>query len=241
MLAENNCYMKQQLTRAVIIALGMIALVACSNGLESKVKELENLAEKLETTAARNRIPIADKMDKIIDELNKHSEDLTEDQARRVDIASERAIAFFESVAADRLGAFGDMLDGAANIINQVNDMIEEDDDDVVINLRVDDEDEEYDDEDEDDDEEYDEEDEDAAPSKLDEEIDKFEKLVDKFISNQKKGMDIFSNMSTYEKAQELEIALTDETDKMSSKQSTRFFALMKKLQNAYIFGTHDD
>lgn len=248
-LAENNCYYMKQLTRAVIIALGMIALVACSNGLESKVKELENLAEKLETTAVANRAHIGDKIDMVVNEINEHYDELTEDQVRRSEAAYERVLAFIEKVAADQFNAFGDMLNGAANIINQVNDMIEEDDDDVVINLRVDDEDEEYDDEDEDDDddEEYDEdeedeedEDEDAAPNQLDEEIERYEKLVNKFISNQKKGMDILSNLSTYEKAQDAELELADKTDRMSSKQQNKYYALMKKLSNAYLFGKHD-
>ena len=212
----------KQFINAVIVALGMIALVACSNGIESKVKELESLAEKLETTAVANRVNVADRIDAVTNEINERYDELTEDQVRRADAAYERAFTFLEKVATDQVNALGNMLEGTSNIVNQFNDMVEEDE------------------ENEDVDEEYDE-DEDAATSELDEEIDKYEELVNKFISNQKNGMDILSNTPTYEKAQELEIALTDETGKMSSTQSNRFTALMKKLQNAYLFGTHDE
>lgn len=234
------------LAMAFLCSLLTMSCKSNSDVLKDATKAVNQLSEQLNKVSKAEELQsIALKYDKIINSLQEKLGDIEEDELMKIEGAEEfiDAISSFAMISADvSTKIAGSMIEDYGSFLNSMSDIVSDFDD-----LGEDeDEDEEYDDEDEDDDddEEYEEdeedEDEDAAPNQLDEEIERYEKLVNKFISNQKNGMDILSNLSTYEKAQDAELELADKTDRMSSKQQNKYYALMKKLSNAYLFGKHD-
>lgn len=226
-----------------LLSVGIITIfvTSCSMSdsefLKSSTEKINKMTAKMEKVEnAFDYQSIANEYQKLIDSAPSTLMALDEEELCKVEGGEEfmEAVANFAIVSASAAGKVSmNTLDSFNNMVSAVESIVEEassyDDDEDE-----DDEDEYNDPEDVENDGNYSEDE--LAMAKM---IDEYEKIVNKFISNQKGGMDIFTNSSTYESALNLASKI-EELGELPSKLDKRFYDLQYKLTRAYTFGADE-